>query len=369
MQRNELKALTSLRGIAAVAIVLQHFSTTAAGLTDAWIPSLVPHGYMAVDFFFVLSGFIMAYTYLADFERDGLAAYRPFLLKRVARIFPLGVAVTALILACAAIASLWGRIELFIPTVTLQHDLALVTLVNMAHLQGVFPGFTLNAPSWSVSLELGAYLMFPLLLRLCFCRRKRGAGLTVALGIATLAVAEWLAPRSFSSRAPIWDATRCLVEFGLGLMAFRAFRTSSTLQALGQDRWTLSIAILTALSGVLRLDLLTALCFPPLVLAFALNRGYAERALSARAPHYLGVISFSIYLTHNLFRAPLAAIVSGLHPTPLLPQVALMAAAAGSLLVLPVAALSYRFVERPGRIAVNRILGSWKQPRQFAAAN
>jgi peptidoglycan/LPS O-acetylase OafA/YrhL len=65
--RREIKPLTSLRGIAAMAVVAQHFSATAQSLTQTTIPSLVPHGYMAVDLFFVLSGFIMCYTYLESF--------------------------------------------------------------------------------------------------------------------------------------------------------------------------------------------------------------------------------------------------------------------------------------------------------------
>ncbi|HYZ61677.1 MAG TPA: acyltransferase family protein, partial [Acetobacteraceae bacterium] len=75
----ELKSLTALRGVAAMAVVLQHFSATAQEYCRVTIPSLVPHGYVAVDFFFVLSGFIMAYTYLDSFRQRGMAAYGPFL--------------------------------------------------------------------------------------------------------------------------------------------------------------------------------------------------------------------------------------------------------------------------------------------------
>ena len=60
----EIRALTSLRGIAAMAVVMQHFSATAQRHSLTTIPSLIPHGYIAVELFFVLSGFIMAYTYL-----------------------------------------------------------------------------------------------------------------------------------------------------------------------------------------------------------------------------------------------------------------------------------------------------------------
>lgn len=89
----ELKSLTSLRGLAAMAVVMQHFSATAQEHAGVTIPSLVPNGYVAVDFFFVLSGFIMSYIYRADFSASGMRAFGPFLAKRVARIVPLNVAV------------------------------------------------------------------------------------------------------------------------------------------------------------------------------------------------------------------------------------------------------------------------------------
>ncbi len=69
---------------------------------------------MAVDFFFVLSGFIMSYTYCPLFQADGMRAFLPLLLKRVARIFPLGLAVLAVILLLGSIASIWGRSDMFI---------------------------------------------------------------------------------------------------------------------------------------------------------------------------------------------------------------------------------------------------------------
>jgi hypothetical protein len=84
----EIIALTSLRGIAAMAVVMQHFSATAQLHCLVPMPSLVPHGYLAVDLFFVLSGFIMSYTYLSSFQRNGIRAFGDFLLRRVARIVP-----------------------------------------------------------------------------------------------------------------------------------------------------------------------------------------------------------------------------------------------------------------------------------------
>ena len=164
----EIKALTSLRGVAAIAVVLQHFSSTAQSHSSGWIPSIVPHGYMAVDFFFVLSGFIMSYTYLAAFQSDGTRAFAPFLLKRVARIFPLGLAVLAIILLLGGIASIWGRSELFISEHAVDVGLTRSIFVNVLHMQGFFPKHNLNDPSWSISVEMAAYVLFPFLIYFVF---------------------------------------------------------------------------------------------------------------------------------------------------------------------------------------------------------
>ncbi|RYY08441.1 MAG: acyltransferase, partial [Alphaproteobacteria bacterium] len=185
LPRPEIKALTSLRGLAAMAVVLQHFSATAQQNASGWIPSIVPHGYMAVDFFFVLSGFIMSYTYLAAFETAGLRAYGPFLWKRVARIFPLGIAITLIIALLGTAAAPFGLTGLFyrLPPET---GLGTLIVINLLHLQGLMPDYNLNDPSWSVSVELGAYLLFPLLIYLNISARPWVTAAYTAFGIFIL---------------------------------------------------------------------------------------------------------------------------------------------------------------------------------------
>lgn len=354
--RPELKALTSLRGLAAMAVVLQHFAATAQQNASGWIPSPVPHGYMAVDFFFVLSGFIMSYTYLAGFQSLGMRAYGPFLWKRVARIFPLGIAVMTVILLCAGIASFFRLGWLFV-TVKESGGIGALIVINLLHLQGFLPDYNLNDPSWSVSVELGAYLLFPVLIYLMF---KAQAGVTMAcvvLGIAMLLrISHFDATGGLAYRWPPFDFARCVVEFCFGMLVFRAYSGESWLKVLGRDRWTWIIAGLGLLALLGRSDLVAATVFPFLVLAFALNRGNASRVLSARWLHYLGTISFSIYLVHNMFRAPEFWLARVAHPAPLSPPMALTLALLGSVSILPFAALAYHTVERPGRAALNGIV-------------
>lgn len=367
--RREIKALTSLRGFAAMAVVLQHFSATAQWHSTGWIPSLVPHGYMAVDFFFVLSGFIMSYTYLAGFESLGMKAYGPFLWKRVARIFPLGIAVTAIILFAGGIASFWDKPWMFINGAAMQNGLGTAVLINLLHLQGFFNSYSLNDPSWSISVELAAYVLFPGLIYLIF-KAPRWVGVAyVAVGAYILFRIATTGPViGLGTRWMPYDLSRCLVEFGFGMIVYRAFSGPSRLRAVGRDGWTWLISAACVSFFALRTDLLAAFSFPFVVLAYALNRGAPSRLLSSRIPYFLGTISFSIYLVHHMFRLPEMMLVQYFHPGKLSPAEAIVFALLGSLSVLPFATLAYYGVERPGRTALNSMVRKLHRRRVAPAA-
>lgn len=364
--RGEIKALTSLRGLAAMAVVLQHFSATAQHNASGWIPSIIPHGYMAVDFFFVLSGFIMSYTYLADFETAGLRAYGPFLWKRVARIFPLGIAITLIIALLGKAAAPFGLTGLFyhLPPGT---GLGTLIAINLLHLQGLMPVYSLNDPSWSVSVELGAYLLFPVLIYLNISARPWVTAAYTAFGIWILLRLSANDPTGgMGFRSPPFDMARCVIEFGFGMLVFQAYRRGGWMCALGRDRWTWVIAGLGVASLIGRSDLAAVAVFPFLVLAFALNTGRPSRMLSHPWLHYLGAISFSIYLVHQMLRETEFWAVRLLHPAPLAPWMALSVAFIGSLSVLPLAVLAYHGIERPGRTALNGIIKRISQRRGAA---
>src|SRR5215468_10370217 len=84
-----IKPLTSLRFIAAIWVLLYHFRDHL-GL-DLGRIGLVANGYLGVDLFFTLSGFILAHVYLGEVE-SGRFAYGRFLRNRIARIYPMHVA-------------------------------------------------------------------------------------------------------------------------------------------------------------------------------------------------------------------------------------------------------------------------------------
>ena len=356
-KNSEIKALTSLRGVAALAVVTQHFSATAQVHSSGWIPSIVPHGYMAVDFFFVLSGFIMSYTYLPWFQADGINAFVPFFLKRIARIFPLGLAVLAVILLLGGIASIWGRSDLFIQGNAVQAGLASSILVNVLHLQGFSSRYNMNDPSWSISVEMAAYLLFPVFIYIVFYGPRPIVLAFFALGTSVLVTVAVTHPRlGLAIRNIPFDLTRCFTEFGYGMLAYRLFRSNGWMRVVGTDAWTGGITAFSVATLVLRFDLLAALSFPFVVLAWAWNTGAASRLMSHRVPYFFGTISFAIYLIHHMFRRPELEILQYFRPAPVSPAQALIFAFAGSISVIPAAVLAYRYVERPGRTAINLLV-------------
>jgi peptidoglycan/LPS O-acetylase OafA/YrhL len=345
MAKTEIRALTSLRGIAAMAVVLQHYSASAEKFSQQWIPSLAPHGYMAVDFFFVLSGFILAYTYADEFLAENWRAYPSFIMRRIARVWPLQVAVV-LFLAALHWLSINTSIRFsVIPNDTSGWDI----LSNILFLHGFGIGNNLNGPSATISQELGAYALFPILLAIALHRKRWIAILAAILAITLIGWQATQEPRlGLVSRETFNMVFRCLAEFTLGLCAYRVYRSSSA-------RWFSANWLAVTLSGacavslILRVDLPAALMFAPLVLAFACNTGWPARLVSHRALYFLGVISYSIYLIHSPIRFIEFGILQQLHPEPFSPVAALLLAAFGALTPLPLAWLTYRWIEQPGR--------------------
>ena len=347
----EIKPLTSLRGFAALAVVLQHFSVTAQQLTPQWIPSLVPHGYMAVHFFFFLSGYIMCLTYLPSFQSDGIRAFPGFLLKRIARIAPLNVfALTMLMVFGVTSQVLLGR-NIFFDDTSLAFDLP----VNMLMLQGLGIGTNLNGPSWSISTEFAAYFLFPVFILLVFNARRFVSVTAMVLALAALCSVAFQTARLGLGGMEVGDRLiETFSEFVLGMGSFILYRYRYNTGWGASDLELGGLIAAAAVGLVAGIDLPVALLCPFIVVATALNRGFFARILSGGIPYFLGLVSFSIYLIHDPFRSLGVLVFHAIHPEPTSAAVALIFALVGSLVVIPVSWLTYIAIERPGRQVVRR---------------
>ncbi|EJU13631.1 acetyltransferase, partial [Sphingomonas sp. LH128] len=176
--------LDGMRGIAALAVALFHYNISQA-----------PHGYVAVDFFFALSGFVLCRTYLPRWQA-GLTTWG-FMKQRVVRLYPLflaGIVITTL----SAISNHWtGKGDVYS-----YAKIAKSLPPNLLMLPSPFTNtlFPMNVPAWSLFFELVASLGLALVL----FRLPRIGQLAVAMAAACFFVPAVLA-REGGNLGPLWS--------------------------------------------------------------------------------------------------------------------------------------------------------------------
>jgi peptidoglycan/LPS O-acetylase OafA/YrhL len=208
----ELKALTSVRGIAAWLVVLFHIRKSIDGPPEIGM-TILSKGYLAVDFFFLLSGFVIWMSYSARIREGGFAAVPEFLKRRVARIWPLHLFMLGfgVMLALAMLAT--GREAEHFPFAELP--LHVLLLQNW----GFTGTLAWNDPAWSISCELGAYLVFPLLALAIDWRRVPTPAILAAITALLTLLHTVFALRgatSLGQEIPTLGLIRCILEFACG---------------------------------------------------------------------------------------------------------------------------------------------------------
>jgi peptidoglycan/LPS O-acetylase OafA/YrhL len=309
-----LAALTPLRGIAALLVVVFHAGIFIGPLADPAATGLIGRGWLWVDFFFVLSGFILTHVYGGYFrEKVTWPSYKKYLRARFARVYPLHlVTLGAAVVLAVLLRSLAGQM---MPIMQKMLDLgtlpASLLLVQALHLYDTPP---LNTPAWSLSTEWWVYVIFPWLVGPLFRLGRAGKGAAL-LGIAGLyaVLVYGVAPRfgnlifvemgmphgATLDMTADWGYFRCLAGFALGMVVYRLYAGGWGAGLLGRGGALVGFAL-----GVLlgmhygAPDLCIVALFPGLILAAAYHTGAATRALTVRPLRRLGDWSFSIYLVH-----------------------------------------------------------------------
>lgn len=198
MDRPQLEALTALRFFAASHVIVYHFFYPEP---DGWLDTLVAAGPLSVTFFFVLSGFVLAYVYGDRTTRNGrLRSIRDYASARVARIVP------AYMLALLISAPLFLHAGLVARSVPFDAFLTALFTTPML-LQSFWPASTVlwNGPGWSLSVEAFLYLLFPVVLRITWSASPRRA-LAIAFASVLLvgAIRELFLPEG-GGPATQWD--------------------------------------------------------------------------------------------------------------------------------------------------------------------
>jgi peptidoglycan/LPS O-acetylase OafA/YrhL len=347
---DELFALTSIRGLAAWWVVLFHLRLLLA----PWLPSrvidLLAQGNLAVDLFFILSGFVIALKHGERLAGDWRAT-GDFLFRRFARIYPLHFLILAGFAAYAGAAILFGS-----ATIEGQHPGYFLASLFLVQNWGFFGELRWNVPAWSISTEAFAYLLFPILIRLVLPVRRSAwllALLVVALGL-TVPTFFVLTGNSFPDAVPQTGLFRCVVQFAMGMLLHALWRE---LRGRPLALPLIGAAVLLGLAYALLGLPVVSLAWAVLVLGLALTR---TGPLDAPFLVWLGRISYATYLCHYLLLTifKLLFVTQGRPVPPAL--LALYPVA-----VLAVSALLYHGFERPAQKA---LLGWWKGRRRQAPA-
>lgn len=310
--RQPLAALTGLRFVAALAVVVSHFMQTGIVAPVAAVLVFLDGGRTAVSLFFVLSGFVLAVNYPAV---RGRAQLRWFYVARFARIYPM--VVLALLISAPTVAYAWSSPGHMLQWYSIDSGagpkLAASLLAQLTMATAWFPMAAINqpwnGPAWSVSCEVFFYALFPLLVTALARRRTPVLAAVVLTGWAAQAAWIWGVRAALPANREGFLVSQFpvthLFEFVLGICAAVWFVRSGRerLEAPGRRRAALAVALggIAVLSAARLSDpryLLLSPLFALLIVALASRRPTGTSWLAWPALVLLGEASYALYLLH-----------------------------------------------------------------------
>jgi peptidoglycan/LPS O-acetylase OafA/YrhL len=345
--RTELRPLTSLRFVAALSVFVWH-----AFASNTSIVAASGLGYAGVGFFFILSGFILTYTYYADFRGGDGIALRRFYIARFARVYPLHI--VGMVLALVVLA--FGGIDFppwNVDTAQRAAQVALQAVLLQAWVPNVFIYFGVNIVAWSLSVEAFFYAIFPLLLVVL---QRQG---TLTYGrLLLLAASIWLAlVLGLAPQHASWSEWRFYVfplarlpDFIVGMLLGRAVLLRKRLPLQVKPtllEWWIAAAIpmVMIVAAIVPMSLHFAAWMMPwfgaAILIFADGSGALSRVLSHPFAVRLGELSYAFYLVHFMLLRLCSHIFA--------PNFSLAAIGVAFVLSLALSAILFHGVERPLR--------------------
>jgi peptidoglycan/LPS O-acetylase OafA/YrhL len=364
------RALDGWRGVCALLVAAHHVE--ARGFLY-WQP-LIRNAWLFVDFFFVLSGFVIAHAY-----GEALATgpqVRTFAFRRLGRLWPLHVAMLAALVGLETMHLLiaqWHPIAGERAAFTADRS-PFTILTNLLLIQslGLHPYETWNGPAWSISTEFYTYLVFA---AVCVAARRRAWRAALSLLLAAGGVTVLARFSQYGMRETFdWGFFRCLYGFFSGVLTYEVWRSGVAKPlsgTLAEAALLAAVVVFTVLAPSNRaVEYLATPLFGVAVLAFAAERGILSRLLTTKPAAALGRWSYSIYMVHTLV---LAMLFSAVHVAEiafhrawlvrLTDGNAILALGAWNdpvmlvilAAVVALSALTWRIVERPGQRLFNRL--------------
>ena len=378
--------LDSIRGIAATSVVIHHLllmpTFLAAFPHNAWINcSFFRSAWLLVDLFFVLSGMVMALSYVEnDFTRFSL---REFMVRRLARVYPLHIVMLLanLVFRLLRIGLVMAGVVVAAPAAfEVNNAYSFGLNVLLLHSMGFIDYLSWNAPSWSISVEFYTYLVFGLIVLIALRMRSLPwfYVLSGLLAVGSLVFIIFVLKKKSIELQTDFGLLRCFVGFFLGVLMVRIVDRLPAKPGPAAQGALQFVAMIASIVLVSLAEANPAATFlAPMMFAIFLGSLLAfpdallmPRILVAKPLIWLGRRSYSIYMVHALVVllaeyfvrgvgagriAVLDSIWAGLPAT--LNLVVSLAA------VLAVSHLTYLYVEIPGGRLLRNAFGS---PPDFA---
>lgn len=363
----QLRGLTALRGWAALWVALHHAILSLNGakaLQGTVWADVADKGWLGVDLFFILSGFIIAHSNGKSLSRWSMPVVKKFLFKRFARIFPAHLFVMALCGLVVAAATASGAFMDPQGIYTWDSFMGQLFLLNGLGL-GEPRGW--NVPTWSIGSEFLAYLAFPLF-ALAGAKYFRSPRLCALLGLGlffgTLSLALVLNNGQKFMLDFQYTSVRVLSEFIGGMLLYRFYRHLGPklfawpLIGLGLAGLLGHIFIIAPTLGAFY-DWVGLLSFFPLILGASL----VGSAKTAGPWEFLGKISYGLYLIHSL-------VIMGLNQIPFLGDSPYLSLSLFIFLSVFGGAFVYFWVERPcQKRLLGLFVGKWSYPANIKLLN
>ncbi|MBY6266182.1 acyltransferase [Azospirillum sp. 412522] len=378
--------LDGWRGLCAIFVSLFHLSVLSHLYPNAFIRG----SYLFVDFFFVLSGFVITHAYIGRLKSAPAAG--SFLVRRLGRVWPLHAATLIAFIPLEIVKALasGGETPAFTDRFAPSSILSNLLLV---HSLGIEDRLTWNMPSWSISAEFFAYLTFAAL-----CLLARRTWLVTAAAVALSAAGAFVVmgwSDHYIDTSFDLGYFRCLYGFFTGHVVYRLFVAArragiDSLPASGMVECLSLVAVVAFVSAARAnaLSFASPLLFGLVVWVFAFEGGVFSRLLAKSPFQWLGARSYSIYMAHALVIAlfqKAAAVMQKLREQPVFvdqtidgvetrlisfggPWAMDALVLAYLATVIAVSAVTYRFVEIPGQASVNALLLRRRKPVARPAA-
>ena len=305
--QNYISSLTPLRGIAALWVVLFHIDVSTyyrdlGSIIPRESTGLLSKGYLWVDFFFLLSGFIIYHVY-GDTLKGKLNStkIKSFLWSRFSRLYPLHLFTLCFLILLSKILEqttpqlMEGSWELYFSDEALPCQFFMFNAMNYYHF------LSWNMPSWSIGAEWWTYCCSLLFIGVIGKQNNLIRILTTILSFSGLSALVYFHPNHNLDITWDYGFLRCLFQFIIGINIYQFYDQKIGFGLLSKDYVFIVLFVLIAVGFHFQIyDLLFVPIFALLLLSTAYNNGKVKNMLEQPILKYLGEISYSIYLMHGL---------------------------------------------------------------------